>query len=82
MNFLKEYRKDLILILGLLIGAGLIAGVFALAKKPGAYVRVEQGGKLLAIYALNEDRREVFPFAEGGDAGIEYRIKYWAFFFI
>lgn len=68
MKFLKEYRKDLILILGLLIGAGLIAGAFALAKKPGAYVRVEQGGKLLAVYALNEDRREVFPFAEGGDA--------------
>ena len=68
MKFLKEYRKDLILILGLLIGAGLIAGAFALAKKPGAYVRVEQGGKLLAVYALNEDRREVFPFAEVGDA--------------
>ena len=61
MARLKEYRKDLFLILGVLIGAGLIAGAFALAKKPGAYVRVEQGGKLLGVYALNEDRQEVFP---------------------
>ena len=67
---LKEYRKDLILILGVLIGAGLIAGAFALAKKPGAYVRVEQDGKLLGVYAMNEDRREVFPDADGADGNV------------
>ena len=65
MNRLKEYRKDLFLILGLLIGAGLLAGALALAKKPGAYVRVEQNGKLLAVYSLAEDRREVFPSESG-----------------
>ncbi|MBQ5953432.1 MAG: NusG domain II-containing protein [Lachnospiraceae bacterium] len=67
MNRLKDYRKDLFLILGILIGAGLLAGAFALAKKPGAYVRVEQNGKLLAVYSLAEDRREVFA-AESGEA--------------
>jgi len=67
MNRLKDYRKDLFLILGILIGAGLIAAAFALAKKPGAYVRVEQNGKLLAVYSLEEDRREVFA-AESGEA--------------
>lgn len=65
MNRLKEYRKDLFLILGILIGAGLLAGAFALAKKPGAYVRIEQNGKLLAVYSLAEDRREVFPSESG-----------------
>ncbi len=66
MNRLKEYRKDLFLILGILIGAGLLAGAFALAKKPGAYVRVEQSGKTIGIYPLTEDRREAFP-AESGE---------------
>ena len=61
MGRLKEYRKDLILILAVLVGAGLIAGAFALARKPGAYVRVERNGKTIALYPLNEDRREVFP---------------------
>ncbi len=70
MARLKEYRKDLILILGVLIGAGLIAGAFALAKKPGAYVRVEQDGKLLGVYALSEDRREVFPDKDGADGNV------------
>ena len=65
MNRLKDYRKDLFLILGILIGAGLLAGAFALAKKPGAYVRVEQNGKLLAVWKLEEDRREVFPSESG-----------------
>ena len=69
MKWLKEYRKDLILILGLLIGAGLIAGAFALAKKPGAYVRVEQNGKMVGLYRLGEDRREVFP-AEDGEGNV------------
>ncbi len=69
MTRLREYRKDLILILGILIGAGLIAGAFALAKKPGAYVRVEQNGKMTGLYALNEDRREVFP-AEDGEGNV------------
>ena len=65
MERIKAYRKDLILILGLLIGAGLIAGAFALAKKPGAYVRVEQDGRMTALYRLDEDRREVFPSKDG-----------------
>ena len=65
MNRLKDYRKDLFLILSILIGAGLLAGAFALAKKPGAYVRVEQNGKLLAVWKLEEDRREVFPSESG-----------------
>ncbi len=65
MGRLKEYRKDLILILAVLVGAGLIAGAFALARKPGAYVRVERNGKTVALYPLNEDRREVFPEEDG-----------------
>ncbi len=65
MGRLKEYRKDLILILAVLVGAGLIAGAFALARKPGAYVRVERNGKTIALYPLNEDRREVFPEEDG-----------------
>ena len=65
MERLKEYRKDLILILAVLVGAGLIAGAFALARKPGAYVRVERNGKTVALYPLNEDRREVFPEEDG-----------------
>ncbi len=65
MARLREYRKDLLLILGILIGAGLIAGAFALAKKPGAYVRVEQNGKMTALYRLDENRREVFPAEDG-----------------
>ncbi len=70
MGRLKEYRKDLILILAVLVGAGLIAGAFALARKPGAYVRVEQNGKTVGIYRLDEDRREVFPDeAAGGTSG-------------
>ena len=70
MGRLKEYRKDLILILAVLVGAGLIAGAFALARKPGAYVRVEQNGKTVGIYRLDEDRREVFPDeAAGGTPG-------------
>ena len=74
MGRLKEYRKDLILILAVLVGAGLIAGALALAKKPGAYVRVEQDGKMIALYPLDEDRREVFPdrdIAEGNVLVIE-----------
>ena len=74
MGRLKEYRKDLILILAVLVGAGLIAGAIALAKKPGAYVRVEQDGKMIALYPLDEDRREVFPdrdIAEGNVLVIE-----------
>lgn len=70
MARLREYRKDLILILGILIGAGLIAGAFALAKKPGAYVRAEQDGKLLGVYSLAEDRREVFPDKDGADGNV------------
>ena len=69
MERLKEYRKDLILILAVLVGAGLIAGAFARARKPGAYVRVEQNGKMIALYRLDEDRREVFP--EPGESGGE-----------
>ena len=65
MGRLKEYRKDLILILAVLVGAGLIAGAFALARKPGAYVRVERNGKMIALYPLDEDRREVFPDEDG-----------------
>jgi len=65
MGRLKEYRKDLILILAVLVGAGLIAGAFALARKPGAYVRVERNGKTVALYPLNVDRREVFPEEDG-----------------
>ncbi len=65
MGRLKEYRKDLILILAVLVGAGLIAGAFAFARKPGAYVRVERNGKTVALYPLNEDRREVFPEEDG-----------------
>ena len=65
MGRLKEYRKDLILILAVLVGAGLIAGAFALARKPGAYVRVERNGKMIALYPLDKDRREVFPDEDG-----------------
>lgn len=65
MKWLERYRKDLFLILGILIGAGLIAGAFALAKKPGAYVRVEQNGSLIGLYRLDEDRRESFGGADG-----------------
>ena len=61
MEWFKEYRKDLILILAVFVGAGLIAGGFLLAKKPGAYVRVERNGKMIALYPLNEDRRVLFP---------------------
>ena len=67
MGRLKEYRKDLMLILAVLVGAGLIAGAFALAKKPGAYVRVEQGGRMIGLYRLDEDRREVFSSEDGGE---------------
>ncbi|MBP5154854.1 MAG: NusG domain II-containing protein [Lachnospiraceae bacterium] len=70
MKKIGEYRKDLILILVLLAGAGLIAGAFALAKKPGAFVRVEQNGQLLAVYPLAEDRREVFPAEEAAEGNV------------
>ena len=70
MTWFKTYRKDLILILGILIGAGLLAGAFALAKKPGAYLRVEQNGQLLAVWPLEEERREVFPAEDAEDGNV------------
>ena len=41
-----------------------------LARKPGAFVRLEQDGKLIGVYALNEDRREVIPDKDGGEGNV------------
>lgn len=61
---IQKYKKDIILI-GVILGVAVLLFVlFQVTKKPGKYVVINQNGKEIAKYALNEDRQISIPYQE------------------
>ena len=53
-SFLREHKRDLMLILSLLFISGILALILSLTAKGGDAVRVEIDGELFATYSLSE----------------------------
>ena len=67
----SSYKNDILLILGLFLLIGLIFSLRVFNRKPGASVTVEQEGKVLAVYSLEEEREVRFAASDDPE---EYNI--------
>ena len=67
----SSYKNDILVILGFLLFCGLLFGLRLFNRKPGVTVTVEQEGKVLAVFSLEEEIEERFI---TGDDPEEYNV--------
>ena len=67
----SSYKNDILLILGLCLLCGLLFSLRLFNRKAGVSVTVEQEGKVLAVYNLQEEREERFLTGDGPE---EYNV--------
>lgn len=60
---LRRRRNDIILIVGILAAVAVVAVIFLLTRKEGAYAAIVKDGQEIARYSLAEERE--IPIADG-----------------